>query len=563
MRFKLLFASVFTIGILNLFVLIVLVPVMLFTGLIGGAILIVLTIIINIIIWLISPWIMDQIHRLFYKFEIITYEDLEKRSPYTAKFLKEACERNGMKLPMLRIVKDLNPTAYCYGSVRSNSRIVVSEGLFHYLTDEEVAAVYAHELGHIKHLDFVVMTVANTLLMILYEIYFIFTRMRSNSRNNPLPIIGLVSLIFWLIGTFIVLYLSRTREYMADRFSALETKNPNALSTALVKIAYGIAAQPDDAASRRLLSSTRSLGVSDCKSAATVGSIVSLSATETVRSTERVPAFDPQKVSRVFLFDVYNPWSRVVQLGSTHPLTGKRIKAMMDVASELKVPPMFNFDEISIYGQALDRGRLYRNFFFEVLIYFAPIVTLILGLVPALFDPSLLGLAPISCGLGLLLKGIYKFPPISEPKEQTILELMSDPYASPLRGQPVTVKGVVIGRAIAGSYFGEDMVIYDRSGGLMTLNYESIIPLIGNLIFGTSRTKKLINQTVRGIGWFRRKVSQVVDLKSIVTEEKTFASYNRLWAILAGILVAGVGVVTTVVAVVTMLTAGGTAQGAF
>jgi len=125
------------------------------------------------------------------------------------------------------------------------------------------------------------------------------------------------------------------------------------------------------------------------------------------------------------------------------------------------------------------------------------------------------------------------------------------------------VKGVVIGRAIAGSYFGEDMVIYDRSGGLMTLNYESIIPLIGNLIFGTSRTKKLINQTVRGIGWFRRKVSQVVDLKSIVTEEKTFASYNRLWAILAGILVAGVGVVTTVVAVVTMLTAGGTAQGAF
>ena len=563
MKFRLLFASVFTIGILISFVFFVLLLVMFSTGLISGAVLVILTIIINLVTWLISPWLMDLIHKLFYKFKIITYEDLEKRSPYTARFLKEACERNKMKFPMLRIVDDLNPTAYCYGSVPSNSRIVVSEGLFHYLTDEEVAAVYAHELGHIKHLDFIVMTVANTLLMILYEIYVVFTRMRSNSKNNPLPIIGLISLIFWLIGTYVVLYLSRTREYMADRFSAMETKNPNALSTALVKIAYGIAAQPDEAGSHRLLASTRSMGVSDYKSAETVGGVVRLSATESAPATGRVPAFDPQRVSKVFLFDIYNPWSRIVQLGSTHPLTGKRIKAMMDTAEELRVQPLFNFDEVKIYGEALDRGRLYRNFFFEVLIYFAPIITLILGLVPALFDPYLVGLAPLAFGLGLLLKGIYKFPPISEPKERTVLELMSDPYASPLRGQPVTVEGTVVGRAAAGSFFGEDMVIHDRSGGLMTLNYESIIPIVGNLFFGISRTKKLINQTVQGIGWFRRKVSQVVDLKSIVSEEKTYTSYNRLRAIFMGILVTGIGVVTTVLSVVAIVTGVGTAQGAF
>jgi len=563
MKFRLLFASVFTIGILISFVFFVLLLVMFSTGLIGGVTLVVLTIIINIVTWLVSPWIMDLVHKLFYKFEIITIDDLAKRSPYTAKFLAETCERNGMKLPMLRIVDDLNPTAYCYGSVPSNSRIVVSEGLFHYLTDEEVAAVYAHELGHIKHLDFIVMTVANTLLMILYEIYVVFTRMRSSGKNNPLPLIGLISLIFWLIGTYVVLYLSRTREYMADRFSALETKNPNALSTALVKIAYGIAAQPDEAGSNRLLASTRSMGVSDYKSAETVGGIVRLSATEQVRSTEKVPAFDPQRVSKVFLFDIYNPWSRIVQLGSTHPLTGKRIKAMMDVACELKVPPMFNFDEIQVYGQALDKGRLYRNFFFEVLIYFAPIITLILGLIPALFNPYLIGLALLSFGLGLLLKGIYKFPPLSEPQERTVLELMSDPYASPLRGQPVSVEGTVVGRAAAGSFFGEDMVIHDRSGGLMTLNYESIIPVVGNLFFGISRTKKLINQTVRGVGWFRRKVSQVVDLKNIITKEKTYTSYNRLRAIFFGILITGAGVVTAVLSVVAVLTAGGTTQGAF
>ena len=459
------------------------------SGLISGAAMIILTIIISVVSWLVSPWFTDLIHRWVYKFRVMEFDELTRRSPKTAQLLTEACKRHNIKVPMLRILDDMNPTAYCYGSFPSNSRIVVSEGIFRYLNEDEVAAVYGHELGHIKNLDFIIMTVANTLLMILYEIYVIFTRIRTRGKNNPLPLIGLISLLFWWIGTYLVLYLSRTREYMADRFSGIETNNPGALATALVKIGYGIGAEPDTPLSSRLMGSTRALNIMDCKGVDTVSAAVRLSAEPGKETIGKVPAFDPRRVSRVFLFDIFNPWAWVVQLGSTHPLTGKRIQALMNLAADKNLPQVFNFAEITIDGAGLDKSRLYGKFFFEVLIYFAPIIGIIAGIGLALADQRLLGVILLTFGLGLLIRGIYRFPSIKKPEETTVLDLMSDPYASPLRGKPVVVSGTVIGKASAGSLFGEDLVIHDPSGGLITLNYESIIPFFGNLFFGYKRAR--------------------------------------------------------------------------
>ncbi len=409
-----------------------------------------------------------------------------------------------------------------------------------------------HELGHIVNLDFIVMTVANTLLMILYEIYVIFTRIRTRGRNNPLPLIGLVSLVFWWIGTYLVLYLSRTREYMADHFSGVETKNPNALATALVRIGYGIAAEPDTPLSSRLMGSVRSLNIVDSKGVDTVAAAVRLSAEEKKETGGPVPAFDARRVSRIFLFDIFNPWASIVQLGSTHPLTGKRIKALMELAAETNQAQVFNFKEIAIDGAGLDRTRLYGKFFFELLIYFAPVIGIVAGLALALFDRRLIGVALLTFGLGLLIKGIYRFPSAKNPDETTVLELMSDPYASPLRGRPVIVSGTVIGKAAAGSLFGEDMVIHDPSGGLITLNYESAIPLFGNLFFGYKRVRDMINQPVAAVGWFRRKVSQVIDLKTIRTSDRPFRSYTRFWALFLAVIVTGIGIAATVMSLAAM-----------
>jgi Zn-dependent protease with chaperone function len=564
MKGKLFFASTITIGILIAFVFFVVLLASFAAGLISGAAMIILTIIISVVSWLVSPWITDLIHKWVYKFRVMEFGELEKRSPASARLLKESCERHKIKIPMLRILDDMNPTAYCYGSFPSNSRIVVSEGIFQYLTDDEAAAVYAHELGHIKNLDFIIMTIANTLLMILYEMYIIFTRMRSRGKNNPLPLIGLISLVFWWIGSYLVLYLSRTREYMADRFSGIETKNPNALSTALVKIGYGIATEPDTALSARLMGSTRALNITDYKGADTVGATVRISVDNTKPSTGKTPAFNAGRVSKIFLFDIFNPWAWIVQLGSTHPLTGKRIKALMDQAQEMNLPQTFNFDQIALDGVSLDRKRLYGKFFFEVMIYFAPIIGIAAGLIIALFNVHLIGITVLTFGLGLLLRGVYRYPSIKNPARTTVLDLMSDPYASPLRGRPVFVEGAVIGKAAAGSLFGEDMVIQDPSGGLITLNYESPIPLIGNLIFGYRRTRKMIGNDVQAVGWFRRNVSQIIDLFNVKTSEKSFGSYNRFKALFLSVLVTLIGIVVAFAVFAALAgSAGPGSQGAF
>ncbi|MFO0172290.1 MAG: M48 family metalloprotease, partial [Aphanizomenon sp.] len=126
----------------------------------------------------------------------------------------------------------------------NSARLVVSQGLFTYLDDDEVATVYAHELGHIVHWDFAVMTVASTLVQICYLIYSTVRRFTSGGNDNKikdaLKTAGFVAYIFYIIGTYLLLYLSRTREYFADHFAAETTGNPNGLSRALVKIAYGI-----------------------------------------------------------------------------------------------------------------------------------------------------------------------------------------------------------------------------------------------------------------------------------------------------------------------------------
>src|SRR5690606_12275705 len=122
------------------------------------------------------------------------------------------------------IIPDRNPTAFTYGLLRSNARIVLTAGLFEFLNEDEARSVVAHELGHIVNRDFLVMTIAGLLVQILYVIYSSLMRRqnsgaRSRDKNNAV-FIALAAYAMYLLGTYILLYLSRTREYLADAFAA-------------------------------------------------------------------------------------------------------------------------------------------------------------------------------------------------------------------------------------------------------------------------------------------------------------------------------------------------------
>jgi Zn-dependent protease with chaperone function len=156
------------------------------------------------------------------------------------------------KAPRIGFIPDRNPTAFTYGLLRSNARIVVTQGIFEFLSEEEQRAVVAHELGHIVNRDFILMTMAGMLVQILYQIYAALARSQrssSSKEGNKLAVIGFVALIFYYIGIYLLLYLSRTREYLADAFSAGRVE-PRHLAGALIKIAYGIVAIKDTEATQ-------------------------------------------------------------------------------------------------------------------------------------------------------------------------------------------------------------------------------------------------------------------------------------------------------------------------
>ena len=74
---------------------------------------------------------------------------------------------------------------------------------------------------------------------------------RGGGKKNAGPLIGLAALIAYYIGIYLLLYLSRTREYLADAFSANKVE-PRHLASALIKIAYGIVAIEDTEASPKV-----------------------------------------------------------------------------------------------------------------------------------------------------------------------------------------------------------------------------------------------------------------------------------------------------------------------
>lgn len=543
MRNKLILASTITLGILLSFVFFIFYLIAFWARIINVGFLVGLTILTNFILWLVSPSITDWIQKAFYKVRWVSFEEFSEMHGGVADFIRVVCEKNNIKIPRLRIIDDANPTAFCYGSYPNNARVVVSEGIFKYLDIEEQKAVIAHELGHIVNKDFIIMTIAVTLLQVLYEAYYIFLRRRRYSsgsggkKGDITPLIGVISYVLYIIGSYLVLYLSRTREYLADRFSAMHTNNPDALSLALVKIAYGIAVEVDTEPTQRLLASTRAMGIYDFKAAHSIGTTFRL-------VMDREKAQFRRDLTKVFLFDVFSPWAAVAEINSTHPLTGKRIKVLSDYAAELGRISMFDFQEVTREGKGLDKNKLYGDFLTGVVIYLLPLLASLAGVVITIANPSNFRLLILLVGASLLAQGLYKFrKPQGAPEKTTVFELMQDPYANPLRGRFVEIEGNVIGKADAGSYLGEDVKMEDKSGCLIYLNYESIIPIIGNIIFGLGEAKEMIGKYCKSIGWFRRSSYQVIDLDTVEVSGNIIKSYTRFWGIVMGIVLIGVGII--------------------
>ncbi|NER32476.1 MAG: M48 family metalloprotease [Oscillatoria sp. SIO1A7] len=498
-----------------------------------------ITIAVNLGMFFLSPWIMDFIQGGLYRTRWVSLKEIERYSPESAEVIRQVCARKKLKHPKLGIIDDDNPTAFTYGSLPNTARIVVSNGIFVYLDDDEAATVYAHELGHIVHWDFAVMTLASTLLQIIYLIY-IYTRELADQLGNgdaekkikqAARNAALLAYIFYIIGNYLLLYLSRTREYFADRFSAEATGNPNGLSRALVKIAYGILEEAKETAQpSKLIQGTRALGIADSKAAASIGTAYRI-------------ASEPEKIGRVFLWDMFNPWGWWMELNSTHPLTGKRVRALSTYAEQLGLDVEFDMGRIIGEGRKLNRKKLYGDFVFDIFIYWiqwiGAIVGAVLGFIlyslsRGLMSPAMVSaFATLGFGIATLIKILVAFPQFKRLPKTDVLTLMSDPYASPMRGKPAKIEGKVIGRGDAGYAFGSDMKFQDPAGTIY-LRYASRFGPLGNFLFGWTQVESLVGLEGGAVGWFRRGIVPWIDLSELKGDNRRITSHHRFWLGIVG-----------------------------
>jgi len=160
--------------------------------------------------------------------------------------VSDLSRKSGISAPKLMLSQIPLPNAFAYGSPLTGSRVAVTQGLLQNLDNGEVEAVIGHELGHLKHRDVQVMMVVSFLPALFYYIGYSMMlsgmfgggntdRKNGGGGNNAL--FGIAFMAFSWVLTLFTLYLSRLREYYADRHSASIVENgAQKLSTGLVTI---------------------------------------------------------------------------------------------------------------------------------------------------------------------------------------------------------------------------------------------------------------------------------------------------------------------------------------
>lgn len=276
----------------------------------------------SIIQWLIAPYIIDAMYRV--------KEVSKSENPQLYSMVERLSMKSDIKMPRVMIANIPVPNAFAYGSPIAGTRVAVTSELLKTLEEEEVEAVIGHELGHLKHRDVQVMMFVSILPAIFYFIYIsMFWSSMFGSRRDQrggsaaAALIAIGSLFAYLILTVFILYLSRLREYYADRHSAsIVEEGPRKLSEGLAKIVNHTSKMKRQRRKIGSFSSFKALFISDPDRA----EADALSITQ-----PRALMADQKLVEQVLRKEV-TFFDRLGELFSSHPNIVKRLKALQELA---------------------------------------------------------------------------------------------------------------------------------------------------------------------------------------------------------------------------------------
>ena len=169
--------------------------------------------------------------------------------------VEEMAIASGLPRPAVFVVPDPDPNAFATGRDPGHASIAVTKGLLDSLNREELQAVVAHELSHVRNFDIRLMTVVAALVgaVVLLSDFtrrWLFWggggRKGRGSRGKGGGAAGAVLFVLWIlavilapiIGQLLAMMVSRRREYLADASAAELTRNPLALASALHTIEF-------------------------------------------------------------------------------------------------------------------------------------------------------------------------------------------------------------------------------------------------------------------------------------------------------------------------------------
>ncbi|WP_460989651.1 zinc metalloprotease HtpX [Sphingobium sp. TomTYG45] len=208
--------------------------------------------------------------------------------------VRDLAQRAGLPMPRVYLIEQPHPNAFATGRNPDHAAVAATTGLLSMLTRDEVAGVMAHELGHVKNRDTLIMTMVATIAGAISMLanFGLFFRGGNEENGHGNILATLMAVIVAPFAAMIVqMAISRTREYGADAAGAQISGNPRALASALAKISGKAEMIPNHVA-------------------------------------ERNPA-----AAQLYIVPVH-----VSELFSTHPATEKRIAALEEMAEDVGVP---------------------------------------------------------------------------------------------------------------------------------------------------------------------------------------------------------------------------------
>ena len=177
----------------------------------------------------------------------------DRTAPEFTAIVRELAGKAGLPMPRVYVMDSPQPNAFATGRNPEHAAVCATTGLLQSLSREEIAGVIAHELGHVRNRDTLLMTVTATIagavsMLANFALFFGGNR----DSNNPLGFVGVIvaAIVAPIAALLVQMALSRTREYSADRASAEITGHPAWLISALAKIARAAPRVPNVTAER-------------------------------------------------------------------------------------------------------------------------------------------------------------------------------------------------------------------------------------------------------------------------------------------------------------------------